>query len=110
MALRSRRGVIVGAVIALALPISYAVFALLLTNGIVQFTREGLLNELISSLSLNAAAGFVLALLGIVIAGRAARLQSLWAWLGLMIIGLPVLAFVWFITYATLGGAMGSPF
>lgn len=110
MAVRSLRGVMVGAFIALVLPISYTVFALLLSNGIVQFTREGQLNELISSLVLNAAAGFVLALLGLVIAGRAARLRSGWAWLGLIVIGVPVLALVWFITYATLGGAMGSPF
>jgi hypothetical protein len=110
MATRSWRGIIVGVLIALGLPILYSVAALLFSSGIVQFTRTGFLFELSNSLSLNAAAEFVFGMLGILVAGRAARLQSTWAWLGLYLVALPVLAFVWFLSYATLGGAMGSPF
>ncbi|MEO8230247.1 MAG: hypothetical protein ABI628_10865 [Chloroflexota bacterium] len=110
MAVRSWRGVMVGVVIALALPIVYLVVAQLVSSGILPFTRTGLFYEVFNSLGFNAAAGFVLAMVGIVTAGRAARLESPWAWLTLLVIALPLLAFAWFISYATLGGALGNPF
>ena len=107
---RSWPGVLAGVLIALALPIVYSVFALLLSSGIVPLTRTGFPYEVLNSLGFNAAAEFVLAMVGIATVGRAARLETTWAWLGLYLIALPVLAFVWFLSYATLGGALGNPF
>jgi hypothetical protein len=110
MEARSWRGVIVGILIALALPILYAAIALLLSSGIVRFERTGVFFELLNSLTFNALAAFVLALLGIVMMFSAARIRSGLVILVLFAIALPVVAFVWFLSYATLGGAMGSPF
>jgi hypothetical protein len=106
---RSWPQVALGALIALALPLTYLILAKLIDNGTVR-VPPGSLNDLLKSLGLNASAGIALALLGIWTAGRGARLTSRWAWLALVAIALPVLSFVWFMTYATLGGATGSPF
>ena len=65
MAVRSGRGVVVGVLIARALPILYLVVAQLVSSP--------------------------------------------WASLALLVIALPLLAFAWFISYATLGGALGNP-
>jgi hypothetical protein len=107
---RSWRGIVAGILIALALPIAYALVAALISSGIAANTRSGLVFELIMSLSLNALAAFVLALAGMAIAGSAARLQSGWAWLGVVVVGVPLIALAWFLAYASLGGVMGSPF
>jgi cytochrome b561 len=103
-------GVVVGVLIALALPILYVLVAQLLSSGVLQLTRSGFPYDVLNSLAFNALAQSVLAMVGIVVVGRAARLESTWAWIGLYLVALPVLAFGWFLTYATLGGAMGNPF
>jgi hypothetical protein len=106
---RSWRGAVVGALIALAMPITHLALAKFIENGILA-PPTGALNDVLKDLGLNAAVGFVLVLFGIRTIGRGARLQSPWAWLALIVIALPVLAFVWFMGYAILGGATGSPF
>src|SRR3954466_12281458 len=110
MVSRSWRGVMGGAVIALALPIAYSAYALLLSSGIVPVTRTGFVSALLSSLTLNVLAELVLGATGVAIVGWAARIQNGWALLAMWIVALPLLAIVWFLSYATLGGAMGSPF
>jgi hypothetical protein len=102
--------VVGGVLIALGLPMAYTVAALMISAGIVAASRTGLFFELTMSLSLNALVGFLLALAGIAVTGSAARLRSGWAWLALAVIALPLIAFAWFLSYATLGGALGSPF
>lgn len=101
---------ILGALVALALPIAYSVGAVLVSSGIVSPVRSGAMFELTMSLSLNAMAGFVLLLSGIAVVGRAARLRSGWAWLVLILVAFPVGVVLWFFAYAALGGAFGSPF
>ena len=107
---KSWRGVMVGALTALALPILYSVIALLLSSRIVPVTRTGFFFELVNSLTLNAIAEFFLAVIGIAIVGSAARIQNALAMLALFTIALPVVAVLWFLSYATIGGALGSPF
>jgi hypothetical protein len=107
---RSWRGVVLGVLIAFALPILYALAASLISVGIIANTGSGPAFELVMSLSLNALAAFVLGLSGIAIAGSAARLRSGWAWLVAVIVGMPLVAVAWFLSYAALGGVMGSPF
>jgi hypothetical protein len=107
---RSRQGVIVGLLTAFALPILYSVIALLVSSGIIRFERTGIIFDLLNSLTFNALTEFVLALSGIAIIVSAARIQNGLAILALIAIALPAVGFVWFLSYATLGGAMGSPF
>ena len=101
---------ILGALVALALPIVYSVGAVLVSSGIVPAERSGVIFEMTMSLQLNALAGIVLLFSGIAMVGRAARLQSGWAWLVLIVVAFPVGVVLWFIAYATLGGTLGSPF
>ncbi|MDP9483759.1 MAG: hypothetical protein M3P84_11130 [Chloroflexota bacterium] len=110
MTTRSWPGVAIGALIALILPITYWLLARLVENGAVQIPETGMPRNLIQSLDLNVIAQLTLTIVGIWIVGRSAGLQSTLAWLSLFLVGLPVLAFVWFVTYATLGGTLGSPF
>lgn len=109
MRIRSWRGILLGALIALALPLAYWALAKLIDSGSMT-APAGSFNDVLKSLGLNASLELVLGSLGIWIVGRGAGFQSPWAWLALILIAVPVLAFVWFLSYATLGGAMGSPF
>jgi hypothetical protein len=108
MTVKSRRGLGVGAFIALVVPISYLVLAVLVENGIAPYDQtHALLNPLglLGWISL-----FLLGPVGIVIAGRSAGLRGVIAWLALIIVAIPVFAFVWFACVATLSGALGNPF
>ena len=109
MTVKSRRGVLVGAFIALVVPISYLVVALLVENGIAPYdqTHDLFLGPLsvLGWVSL-----FLLGPIGIVIAGRSAGVRGALAWLALLMWALPVFAFVWFVCVATLSGALGNPF
>jgi hypothetical protein len=110
MRARSWRGVLAGLLTALALPIVYSIGAILVSSGVVSATRTGFIFELFNSLSLNAAAAVVLALVGLAILGSSARIQSGLVMGALMAVGFPLVAVLWFLAYASLSGALGSPF
>jgi hypothetical protein len=109
MTVKSRGGLAVGVFIALVVPISYWVLALLVENGIAAYDQTHALFDgplgLIGWISL-----FLLGPIGIVIAGWSAGVRGAPAWLALIVIAVPVFAFVWFVCVATLGGALGNPF
>jgi hypothetical protein len=98
-----------GILIALALPILYFLAAALIWHGVADLDEMADVRSAINSLSLNAAAGLFFAVVGLVMIQRAADLGTA-ASLTLFVIGLPVVAVLWFLSYATLGGALGSPF
>ena len=108
MTAKSWRSVMVGASIALVVPISYWVLALLVENGIAPYDQTHALFDLIGLLGWISL--FLLGPIGIVIAGRSAGVRGALAWLALLIVAIPVLAFVWFVCVATLSGALGNPF
>ncbi|MES2208775.1 MAG: hypothetical protein V4515_01140 [Chloroflexota bacterium] len=110
MTRRSWRGVVIGACIALVLPISYRVLAALVEAGLVQFERTDAVFGVIWNVELSAIVAILLGLLGLRIVGRATGIRNSIAWFALVIVGLPVLLVAWFIGFATFGGAMGSPF
>jgi hypothetical protein len=89
---------------------AYLLCALLIQAGVLDLTGVGGLKEVINSLGVNAVVALLLAAAGIRMVGQGAGLENWWTWLVLVIVSLPVVAFVWFVSYATLGGAMGSPF
>ncbi len=103
------KAVAVGALVALGLPILYLVGAVLIWNGIVDPDRMGDVKATINSLTLNATAGLALAVAGLAIIVKAAGLGTR-AGLSLFLLGLPAIAMLWFLSYANLGGALGSPF
>jgi Transposase len=93
---------------ALVVPISYWVLALLVENGIAPYDQTHALFDLLGLLGWISL--FLLGPIGIVIAGRSAGVRGALAWLALLIVAIPVLAFVWFVCVATLSGALGNPF
>jgi hypothetical protein len=109
MTVKSKGGLAVGVFIALVVPISYWVLALLVENGIAPYDQTHALFVgplgLIGWISL-----FLLGPIGIVIAGWSAGVRGAPAWLALIIVAVPVFAFVWFVCVASLGGALGNPF
>jgi hypothetical protein len=108
MTVKSRRGLGVGMFIALVVPISYWVLALLVENGIAPYDQTHALFGLFGLLGWISL--FLLGPVGMVIAGRGAGLRGAFAWLAVIIVGVPVFAFIWFVCVATLGGALGNPF
>jgi|GEM_PF-2433406 hypothetical protein len=108
MTAKSWRSVMVGASIALVVPISYWVLASLVENGIAPYDQTHALFDLIGLLGWISL--FLLGPIGIVIAGRSAGVRGALAWLALLMWALPVFAFVWFVCVATLSGALGNPF
>lgn len=118
MMAKSWRGVAVGAFIALIVPISFLILAGLVNSGIVSYdqTGDGVLTLATTSLTLQATLMVQIALsevflgpIGIVIAGRSASLRGAIAWLLLIIVAVPGLAFVWFYCILILSGALGYP-
>ena len=104
------RGVAAGVLLASALPIAYLICAFLVGRGILDLEQMEGFRAVINSLTLNASVAFLLILLGIRVMGNALGLRSAVAWLVFVVFAIPVFGFMWFVSYASLGGAMGSPF
>ena len=100
-------GMLIGAFVALVVPISFLAVAKLMDIGIVLIVRESSTMQSLTSIALTEA---FLGPIGIAIVGRSARIRGAMAWLGYIVVVVPVLAFVWFVCVATLSGALGSPF
>jgi hypothetical protein len=104
---RVNAGVIAGAVIALAIPVSNGLAAMLWDNGLVQLDPEG---WLVKGLEAPGLAGILFGPIGIVIAGWFGRARSFNAWFVLIVLAIPLLTVVWFYAIASLGGLAGEPF
>ncbi len=102
-----RPGLILGVLIALAVPFSSLVVAFLWDRGMLPLEPNG---AFVQTLQATAPWELILGPVGIVVAGRSAGLRGFLAWLGLIVVGVPVLAFVWFVGVAYLGGLAGEPF
>lgn len=107
MSRRQITGTIVGVVVALAIPVSNGVVALLWGSGALQLDPEG---ALVQGLEAPGLAGILLGPIGIVIAGWFAGVRSFSGWFVLIILGIPLLTIVWFYAIASLGGLAGEPF
>ena len=103
----TRPGVILGLGIALALPLANLIVAILWDRRIVVFDPEG---AVVQALKLTFAWEFFLGPIGIVVAGWSAGVRSPLVWSALFLLGIPVLAFLWFVGVAMVGGLSGSPF
>ena len=107
MASRSWRGALVGALLALVVPMAYALVALLIGNGIPVIVRDA---DTMNTLTTIALAEVFLGPIGILILGSSVGIRGAIAWLVYLIVALPVVALIWFLGAATLSGALGSPF
>jgi hypothetical protein len=107
MAVRSRRGVAVGAFVALVVPVSYAVLAQLLLAGIAPYEETHSLLGLIGLIGWISL--LVLGPVGLAVAGWSAGIRSVLGWLAAIVVVMPLLVVVWFAGVASLSGALGNP-
>lgn len=107
MAVKSRRGVAIGALVALSIPVAYLALTVLLQAGIPVIVREGSTMNTLTSIAL---LEIVLGPLGLVIVGASIPIRSALAWLIWLVAGIFLLAILWFYAAALLSGALGSPF
>jgi hypothetical protein len=100
-------GMVVGAMIALAIPVSNGFVAILWANGLIQPDPDGSFVRLLEAPGL---AGVIAAPVGIAIAAASARVRGLLAWFNLIVVGTLGLTILWFLAVASLGGLAGEPF
>lgn len=104
---RSWPGILIGATIALSIPVVYYVVAILLDKGIAVIARDGTTMNTLTTIALGEA---LLGPIGIVVAGRSVGLRGAIGWLAYLVVTIPVVFVGWFIGVAMLSGALGSPF
>lgn len=100
-------GVLAGLVIATCVPILSLMVALVWDVGIVELEPNGPFVQGVQGIS---PLGLLLAPIGIVVALWAGRVRSLLTWVASFIVAIPLLAVLWFIAVAYLGGLAGEPF
>ena len=108
MTIKSRRGLLVGVLVALVVPAADLLLAQLVGHGIAPYAQARSLLDVIGLLSW--ASLFVLGPVGIVVAGWSGGVRNAFAWLVLLVVALPVYVVVWFVCVATVSGALGNPF
>src|SRR5258706_5579461 len=104
---RKIAGTVVGVALALAIPVSNGVVAVLWSSGVLQLDPEG---AFVKGLEAPGLAGILLGPIGIVIAGWFAGVRTFNGWFVLVILGIPLLTILWFYAIASLGGLAGEPF
>jgi hypothetical protein len=108
MAVKSWRGLGLGAFIALVVPASCLVLARLLELGIVSRDQVHPLVPLLDTILFPW--GVVLGPIGVVVAGTSAGIRGGFGWLVLMIVAVPPLASLWLAGVFAYSGATGRPF
>ena len=103
---RNRNGIVLGIVIALAVPVVSLVVAFLWGSGVLALEPNG---GFVQALQATALWEIGLGPIGMVILGRAARFTGA-EWLLWAILEVPSLLVIWFVSVAFLGGLAGEPF
>jgi hypothetical protein len=103
----SARRALIGAGIALGVPVSFLVAGQLLLGRVVTFERGPDTMDILTRIALSE---IILGPIGLLVVGSAIPLRRPLAWLLLLLVGVPVLVVTWFLGVATLSGALGSPF
>ena len=101
------RGVILGLVLAFAIPASYWVLAILVQRGIAPYDE---VHASLSALGMFALLEVLVGPLGIGMVAWSAGIRDAAVWAALFILGIPGLAIVWFLAVANLSGTLGNPF
>jgi hypothetical protein len=104
---RQIAGTVVGIVLALAIPVSNGIVALLWGGGAVQLDPDG---AFVKGLEAPGLAAILLGPIGIVIAGWFAGVRTVSTWSVLIVLGIPLLTILWFYAVASLDGLAGEPF
>jgi hypothetical protein len=108
MAIRSRRGVAAGAILALVVPLGSLLLAQLVETRMVPYDEVRALLDAIGTLSWLSL--MVLGPLGIAVVGRSAGVRGIGGWAALYIIAAPAYVVLWFWSAVAISGALGNPF
>jgi hypothetical protein len=108
MAIRSIRGLVVGATVALVVPVLSWSAAALVRADVVSAAAARPLLDVVGLLAWVAL--LVLGPLGIAIAGWSAGIRDVLTWVAWLILLVPAFVVVWFVAVAELSGALGNPF
>ena len=107
MMVRSRRGVAIGVVIVLAVPIAFLLLAVLVQNGIAPYEP---IHAQINGIGLIGWVSLaVLGPVGIAIAGWSAGVRGVLAWLAVVIVFGPMFVALWLMSVVTISGSLGNP-
>lgn len=107
MMVRSRRGVALGVVTVLSVPIAFLVLAVLVQNGIAPYDP---IHAQINGIGLIGWVSLaVLGPVGIVVAGWSAGVRGVLAWLAVVIVFGPLFIALWLMSVVTISGSLGNP-
>jgi hypothetical protein len=105
---RARRWwVVAGLALTFGVPVLAILIAALWSNRIIAPDPEGPLVTTVQAMLLPA---IITAPIGLIVAGSALRLRGIFAWLALILYGIPTFLVLWFLGAAGLGGLAGEPF
>jgi hypothetical protein len=104
---RSLEGVVLGALMAVAIPLTQMVVAFLWDRYIVELEPNG---PFVQSLQSATGLEFGLGPLGVVLLGYSPGIRRVIGWVALFVVAVPVLVFLSFLGAASLGGLAGEPF
>ena len=107
MMVRSRRGVALGVVIVLSVPIAFLVLAVLVQHGIAPYDP---IHAQINAIGLIGWVSLaVLGPVGIAIAGWSAGVRGVLAWLAVVIVFGPMFVALWLMSVVTISGSLRNP-
>jgi hypothetical protein len=104
----SKTGIAAGAVIALAVPVAERVVVLLLENGVIGADETRPILSIFGPLVWISL--LVLGPVGIAVIGWSLGIRRWFAWLSWLLASTPPFLIAWFLSAATLSGALGNPF
>jgi hypothetical protein len=96
-----------GVVVAVGIPVIQIIVAFVWQQGIVRLEPNG---PFVQTLQSGSSVQLLLGPIGVAIVGIGARLRSWAPWVLLVVVAVPVLAVLWFVGAAWLGGLAGEPF
>jgi hypothetical protein len=99
--------IVLGGLLALGVPVAAAMVAALWTAGWIEPDDNGALVLTLQSLGWPSLAASPV---GLVLAAWATGARKPLTWLAILLYGVPLLAIVWFVSIAWLGGLAGEPF
>lgn len=103
----NRLFVAIGLAIACVVPLCAILVAFLWDRGAIRLDPDG---ALVGAIEAALPPALVLIPVGLLVTGLALRLRSPLAWLALFVSGLPIVAAIWFVGAAWIGGLAGEPF
>jgi hypothetical protein len=101
------RLIVLGAIMALGVPGASVIVAAFWSGGVIDPHPDGAVVQTLQSVAIP---GLVLSPIGLLLVAWGAGVRSRLAWAAVLLWGLPVLAVMWFVSIAWLGGLAGEPF